>query len=58
MTVRELINELGFYPDDIKVEFAYNYGDYWNTTNALSFINMPILQRSDEIRNAVLVVHG
>ena len=32
MTVRELINELEFYPDDMEVEFAYNYGDYWNTT--------------------------
>ena len=31
MTVRELINELEFYPDDMEVEFAYNYGDYWNT---------------------------
>ena len=32
MTVRELINELEFYPDDMEVEFAYNYGDYWGTT--------------------------
>ena len=31
MTVRELINELEFYPDDMEVEFAYNYGDYWGT---------------------------
>lgn len=30
----------------------------WNKTSALSFINMPILAYSDEIRNAVLVVHG
>lgn len=32
MTVSELISELSFYPDDMEVEFAYNYGDYWNTT--------------------------
>ena len=27
-------------------------------TYALSFINMPILARSDEIRSAVLMLHG
>ena len=32
MTVSELISELSFYPDDMDVEFAYDYGDYWNTT--------------------------
>lgn len=32
MTVRELIDELKFFPDDMEVEFAYNYGDYWGTT--------------------------
>ena len=32
MTVRELIDELKFFPDDMEVEFAYNYGDYWRTT--------------------------
>lgn len=32
MTVRELINELKFYDDDMEVEFAYNSGDYWKTT--------------------------
>ena len=30
----------------------------WNKTSALSFINMPILSYSDEIRNAVLLIHG
>ncbi len=30
----------------------------WNTTSALSFMNMPILAYSDEIRSAVLVMHG
>ena len=32
MTVKELIDELKFFPDDMEVEFAYNYGDYWRTT--------------------------
>lgn len=31
MTVKELIDELSYYPDDMEVEFAYNYGDYWKT---------------------------
>lgn len=30
----------------------------WNKTSALSFINMPILAHSDEIRSAVLLIHG
>lgn len=30
----------------------------WNVTSYLSFLNMPILQYSDEIRSAVLLVHG
>ncbi len=30
----------------------------WNTTSSLSLINMPILAYSNEIRNAVLMVHG
>ncbi len=30
----------------------------WNTTSALSFLNMPILSYSGEIRSAVLLVHG
>lgn len=30
----------------------------WNKTSSLSFLNMPILSYADEIRNAVLLVHG
>lgn len=30
----------------------------WNMTSALSFINMPILSYSNEIRSAVLMLHG
>ena len=37
---------------------SLNSNKGWNTTSALSFINMPILQRADEIRSAVLLVHG
>ena len=32
MTVAELIEELQSFDDDMKVQFAYNYGDYWRTT--------------------------
>ena len=30
----------------------------WNMTSSLSFINMPILACSDEIKSAVLMIHG
>ena len=30
----------------------------WNTTNALSFVNMPLLCYIGEIKNPVLIVHG
>lgn len=33
-----------------------NHG--WNVTSSLSFLNMPILQYSSEIRSAVLIIHG
>ncbi len=37
---------------------SLNSNDGWNMTSSLSFINMPILQYSDEIRSAVLLIHG
>ncbi len=37
---------------------SLNSNNGWNTTSALSFINMPLLSYSDEIRSAVLVIHG
>lgn len=51
------------YHDYYKTERGYterslNSNDGWNKTSALSFINMPILQYSDEIRSAVLMIHG
>lgn len=39
-------------------ERSLNSNGGWNKTSALSFINMPILQYSDEIRSAVLLLHG
>ncbi len=39
-------------------ERSLNSNSGWNITSALSFLNMPILQYSNEIRNAVLMVHG
>ncbi len=35
-----------------------NSNNGWNVTSPLSLANMPILQYSDEIRNAVLMIHG
>lgn len=42
----------GYHPRSL------NSNDGWNVTSALSFINMPILAYSDEIRSAVLMIHG
>ena len=51
------------YYDYYKTERGYterslNSNGGWNKTSALSFINMPILRYSDEIRSAVLMIHG
>ena len=51
------------YYDYYKTKRGYhkrslNSNDGWNMTSSLSFINMPILQYSNEIRNAVLMIHG
>ena len=37
---------------------SLNSNNGWNITSSLSFINMPLLAYSDEIRSAVLMVHG
>ena len=37
---------------------SLNSNNGWNKTSSLSFINMPLLTYSDEIRNAVLMIHG
>ncbi len=51
------------YYDYYKTDRGYhkrslNSNDGWNITSALSFLNMPILQYSNEIRSAVLMIHG
>ena len=37
---------------------SLNSNGGWNVTSDLSFLKMPILHYSDEIRSAVLIVHG
>ncbi len=37
---------------------SLNSNDGWNITGCMSFMNMPILQYSNEIRSAVLMLHG
>lgn len=51
------------YYDYYKTKRGYhkrslNSNDGWNITSSLSFLNMPILQYSQEIRSAVLMIHG
>ena len=51
------------YYDYYKTKRGYhvrslNSNDGWNVTSSLSFLNMPILQYSQEIRSAVLMIHG
>ena len=42
----------GYHPRSINSRLG------WNATSSLSFVNMPILSYADEIRSAVLLVHG
>jgi fermentation-respiration switch protein FrsA (DUF1100 family) len=37
---------------------SLNSNDGWNTIGCMSFINQPILKYSNEIRSAVLLIHG
>lgn len=37
---------------------SLNSNEGWNVTSTLPFLNMPILQYSQEIRSAVLLIHG
>ena len=39
-------------------ERSLNSNDGWNVTSSLSFVNMPILYYANEIRSAVLMLHG
>lgn len=42
----------GYHPRSL------NSNDGWNKTSSLSFLNTPILAYSDEIRSAVMLIHG
>ena len=44
--------ERGYHPRSL------NSNDGWNTIGTMSFINQPILHYSNEIRSAVLMIHG
>ena len=44
--------ERGYHPRSL------NSNSGWNVTGCQSFMNMPILQYSNEIRSAVMVLHG
>lgn len=44
--------ERGYHPRSL------NSNSGWNVTSSLSFMNMPILRYSHEIRSAVLLIHG
>lgn len=51
------------YYDYYKTERGYhkrslNSNDSWNTIGCMSFISQPIIAYSDEIRSAVLMIHG
>ena len=39
-------------------ERSLNSNDGWNTVGCMSFMNQPILQYSNEIRSACLIIHG
>lgn len=65
--VEQLPEDAPFYVKDYfdyyKTDRGYhkrslNSNGGWNVTSSLSFLNMPILQYSHEIRSAVLIVHG
>lgn len=71
VTVQPLPDKLtGTEPQFVKEYYDYyktkrgfhsrsiNSNGGWNKTSSLSFINMPILAHSSELRSAVLMVHG
>lgn len=42
----------GYHPRSL------NSNDGWNAVGTMSFLNQPILQYSNEIRSAVMIIHG
>ncbi len=47
-----------YYKDRAYHARSLNSNEGWNTLGCLSFMNQPILKYTNEIRNAVLVIHG
>ena len=47
-----------YYKDRAYHERSLNSNDGWNVIGCMSFINQPILKYSNEIRSAVLMIHG
>ncbi|MDE6583578.1 MAG: alpha/beta hydrolase, partial [Clostridia bacterium] len=64
--VSEITDDMPFFVKDYHEYYkkrAYhkrslNSNDGWNATSSVSFMNMPILKYSNEIRSAVLIIHG
>ena len=50
--MKDYKTERGYHPRSI------NSGLGWNKTSSLAFVNAPILAYADEIRSAVLLIHG
>ena len=47
-----------YYKDRAYHKRSLNSNDGWNVIGCMSFINQPILKYSNEIRSAVLMIHG
>lgn len=65
--VDPLPEDAPFFVKDYHAYYKTNHGYHsrslnsnagWNITSSLSFMNMPILQYSSEIRSAALLIHG
>ena len=64
--VNELTDDMPFFVKDYHAyykvrayhERSLNSNGGWNITGCMSFMNQPILKYSNEIRNAVLIIHG
>ena len=48
----------GYYKDRAYHARSLNSNEGWNVTGCESFMNQPILKYSNEIRSAVLIIHG
>ena len=57
MQVKELIEILGHYDQDVEVHFSYNYGDHWRTevAPAICQVSDGVVEYSDYHRMDKLV---